>query len=151
MSNAAAFREETFVDQTARPPNREEVLAHYFRLREIGKQHHNDVVKFLTKDAIVHHARRLGLTYGKRLMSDSMDELTLAADLAIHTAPPDRSRAIDRYARSANLPRGSEDAAVLEAMRNARFGGRQGAAAAPVCRTDRNGRRPEKSIFGWST
>ena len=50
-----------------------------------------------------------------------MDELTLAADLAIHTAPPDRSRAIDRYARSANLARGSEDAAVLEAMRNARF------------------------------
>ena len=61
MSNAAAFREETFVDQTARPPNREEVLAHYFRLREIGKRHQMHVVKFLTKDAIVHHARRLGL------------------------------------------------------------------------------------------
>ena len=121
MSNAAAFREETFVDQTARPPNREEVLARYFRLREIGKQHHNDVVKFLTKDAIVHHARRLGLLQGKTFVLDSMDELTLAADLAIHTAPPDRSRAIDRYARAANLARGSEDAAVLEAMRNARF------------------------------
>jgi len=121
MSNAAAFREETFVDQTARPPNREEVLARYFRLREIGKLHHNDVVKFLTKDAIVHHARRLGLLQGKTFVLDSMDELTLAADLAIHTAPPDRSRAIDRYARAANLARGSEYAAVLEAMRNARF------------------------------
>jgi len=121
MSNAAAFREETFVDQTARPPNREEVLARYFRLREIGKLHHNDVAKFLTKDAIVHHARRLGLLQGKTFVLDSMDELTLAADLAIHTAPPDRSRAIDRYARAANLARGSEYAAVLEAMRNARF------------------------------
>jgi hypothetical protein len=121
MSNAAAFREETFVDQTAPLPNREEVLARYFRLREIGKLHHNDVVKFLTKDAIVHHARRLGLLQGKTFVLDSMDELTLAADLAIHTAPPDRSRAIDRYARAANLARGSEDAVVLEAMRNARF------------------------------
>jgi hypothetical protein len=122
MSNAAAFREETFVDQTAPLPNREEVLAHYFRLREISKRHNDNVMKFLGKGAILNHARRLGLTYGKMLMADSMDELTLAADLAIHTAPPDRTRAIDRYARSANLPRGSEDAAVLEAMRNARFG-----------------------------
>jgi hypothetical protein len=98
------------------------VLARYFRLREISKRHNDNVMKFLGKGAIFNHASRLGLTYGKILVADSMDQLTLAADLAIHTAPPDRSRAIDRYARSANLPRGSEDAAVLEAMRNARFG-----------------------------
>ena len=122
MSNAAALREETFVDQTAPPPNRDEVLARYFRLREISKRHNDNVMKFLGKGAIFNYASRLGLTYGKILVADSMDHLTLAADLAIHTAPPDRSRAIDRYARSANLPRGSEDAAVLEAMRNARFG-----------------------------
>ena len=95
MSNAAAFREETFVDQTAPLPNREEVLAHYFRLREISKRHNDNVMKFLGKGAILNHARRLGLTYGKILMADSMDELTLAADLAIHTAPPDRTRAIE--------------------------------------------------------
>ena len=88
MSNAAAFREETFVDRTAPLPNREEVLAHYFRLREISKRHNDNVMKFLGKGAILNHARRLGLTYGKILMADSMDELTLAADLAIHTAPP---------------------------------------------------------------
>src|SRR5258708_10506217 len=50
-----------------------------------------------------------------------MDELTLAVDLAIHTAPAGRSRAIDRYARSARLAQGSDEALVLEAMCNARF------------------------------
>jgi len=44
-----------------------------------------------------------------------------AFDLAIYTAPPGRSRAIDRYARSAQLPPGSDEARMLEAMRAARF------------------------------
>jgi hypothetical protein len=121
MSHAAALREETFVDRTAPPPDRDEVLARYARLREIGKRHHQDVMDFLAKDALLHQARRLGMAEGKTIVLDSMDELTLACDLAIHTAPPDRSRAIDRYARSRNFPRGSEEAAMLEAMRNGRF------------------------------
>jgi hypothetical protein len=50
-----------------------------------------------------------------------MDELTLAFDLAIHTAPAGRSRAIDRYARSVQFAPGSDEALVLEAMRNSRF------------------------------
>jgi hypothetical protein len=58
---------------------------------------------------------------GKTIVLDSMDELTLAFDLAIYTAPVGRSRAIDRYASSARLTPGSEEAVMLEAMRNARF------------------------------
>jgi hypothetical protein len=50
-----------------------------------------------------------------------MDELTLAVDLAIYTAPVGRSRAIDRYANSARFAWGKEEALMLEAMRNARF------------------------------
>ena len=50
-----------------------------------------------------------------------MDDLNLAFDLAIHTAPKDRSRAIDRYARAARLAPESDEALVLEAMRRARF------------------------------
>ena len=38
-----------------------------------------------------------------------------------HTAPKDRSRAIDRYARAAGLSPESDEALVLEAMRRARF------------------------------
>src|ERR1043166_1921803 len=42
-------------------------------------------------------------------------------DLAIHTAPPERTRAIDRYARTAPFEPGSDEARVFEATRNARF------------------------------
>jgi hypothetical protein len=45
----------------------------------------------------------------------------LAFDLAIYTAAGGRSRAIDRYAKSAQFAQGSDEALVLEAMRNARF------------------------------
>src|ERR1019366_2744522 len=121
MNAAVALRKETVFDHQAPSLSRDEVLARYRRLREIATRHHANVLGFLSKDAILQHARRLGLAEGKTLVLDSMDELTLAFDLAIYTAPVGRSRAIDRYANSARLARGSEEAFMLEAMRNARF------------------------------
>jgi hypothetical protein len=50
-----------------------------------------------------------------------MDDLNLVFDLAIYTAAKDRSRAIDRYARTARLAPDSDDVLVLEAMLRARF------------------------------
>jgi hypothetical protein len=121
MIPAVALRKENTFERQAPSPSRGEVLARYRHLREISKQHHSNVMDFLSKDAILHHARRLGLADGKMLMLDSMDELTLAFDLAIHTAAAGRSRAIDRYAGSAQFAQSSDEALVLEAMRNARF------------------------------
>jgi hypothetical protein len=121
MIAAAALRQETAFDQQAPSPSRGETLARYHRLREISKRHHSNVMDFLSKDAILRHARRLGLAEGKTLVLDSMDELVLAVDLAIYTAPPGRSRAIDRYASSARFAEASEEALMLEAMRQARF------------------------------
>ena len=50
-----------------------------------------------------------------------VDDLNLVFDLLIYTAPKDRSRAIDRYARAARLAPETDEALVLEAMRRARF------------------------------
>ena len=47
--------------------------------------------------------------------------MKLAFDLAIHTAPKDRSRAIDRYARAARLAPKFDELLVIEAMQRARF------------------------------
>ena len=118
---AVALQKEKIFEQQAPPPSRGEVLARYRDLREISKRHHSSALDFLSGDAVLHRARRLGLAAGKTFILDSMDELTLAFDLAIHTAPAGRSRAIDRYARSAQLAEGSDEALVLEAMCNARF------------------------------
>ena len=97
------------------------VLTRYRHLREISKRHLSATLDFLAKDAIISQARRIGLAQGKTLILDSIDDLNLAFDLAIHTAPKDRSRAIDRYARAARLAPQSDELLVLEAMQRARF------------------------------
>jgi hypothetical protein len=121
MAAAVALREEISPAGPAPAWTREQVLTRYRHFRAISKQHHSGAMDFLAKDAILQQARRLGLARGKMLMLDDMDELTYAFDLAIHTAPADRSRAIDHYARSARLPQGSDEALMLDAMRQARF------------------------------
>ncbi len=103
------------------PPARNAVLARYRQLREISKRHHHDILKLISGDAMLQQARRLGLAQGRTLILDDMEEMSYVFDLAIYTAPPRRSRAIDRYARSAQLPPGSDEALMLEAMRAARF------------------------------
>ena len=101
--------------------SREEVLTRYRRLREISKRHQTEAVRYVPHSALLDQARRIGLAVGKTLVAESMDELTLAFDLALYTAPPGRSGGIERYARSAAVPAGSDDAVVLQAMRQARF------------------------------
>jgi hypothetical protein len=120
MIAAVALRKENSAEQPEPLQSRSEVLARYRHLREIGKRHHSDVLKFLTPDAILRGARRLGLARGRTFILDSMDELTLAFDMAIYTGPADRSRAIDRYARSAKLVPGSDEDLMLAAMCDAR-------------------------------
>jgi hypothetical protein len=121
MAAAVALREDQAYNNPAAAVSRGEVLGRYRHLREISKRHNSAVLKFLSKDAVLQHARRLGLTQGKTLVLDDPDELNYAFDLAIHTAPTDRSRAIDRYARSARLAPGSDEALMLDAMCHARF------------------------------
>ena len=121
MAAAVALREDHAFNDPAAAVSRDEVLSRYRHLRDISKRHHSAVLKFLSKDAVLQHARRLGLAHGKTLVLDDPDELNYAFDLAIHTAPVDRSRAIERYARSARLAPGSDEALVLDAMCDARF------------------------------
>jgi hypothetical protein len=117
---AAVMLRET-VGQPLAAASRREVLARYRRLREISRRHHSAVLKFLSGGAVLQHARRIGLTLGKTIVIENIDHLSFAFDLAIHTSALGRSRAIDRYARSARFARGSDEALVLEAMQSARF------------------------------
>jgi hypothetical protein len=65
-------------------------------------------------------AKRLGLSDGKHIVADSEDDLVLVFDLALHTAPRGRKRAIDRYAAS-HHPTSQDEAAVLAALGDTRF------------------------------
>jgi hypothetical protein len=102
-------------------PPRDDILARYLRLREISKKLHSGVLQIVSGDALLHHARRIGLAQGKTLVLDHEDEIYYVYDLAIYTAPADRSRAIDRYARSAGFEAQSDERLMLEAMRASQF------------------------------
>ncbi|MEI8154073.1 MAG: hypothetical protein WCG92_21190 [Hyphomicrobiales bacterium] len=120
-SAAVGLWKDNAVARPAASLSRAELLTRYRRFREVGKQHHSAMLKFLAKDAVISQARRLGLAQGKTLVLDSIDDLNLVFDLLIYTAPKDRSRAIDRYARSAQSAPNTDEVLVLEAMRQARF------------------------------
>jgi hypothetical protein len=121
MTLTAAFREQSAAGYDDPPSSRDEVFARYRQFREISKQHHHEILACISSDALLNQARRLGLAQGKTLTLEDMEEMNYVYDLAIHTASPQRSRAIDRFAGSARFAPGSDEALVLEAMRAARF------------------------------
>ena len=120
MAAAVAKREEDAFEARAALPSRAEVLARYRHLREISGRHQQEVVDLLSDDAVVYQARRLGLAIGRTIIADDK-EMKYAFDLAIHTAPPNRTPAINRYARAARFAPESDEARLLEAMRNSQF------------------------------
>ena len=66
--------------------DREEILTRYRRLREISTRNHSEALRFIPRSVLLEQARRIGLTAGKMLVADSIDELTLAFDLCLYTA-----------------------------------------------------------------
>jgi hypothetical protein len=100
---------------------KKEILEHYRRLRGISTRHHSAALARLAGPTLLEQAKHLGLAYGRRLVAESEEEMTLIVDLAVHTARPGRSRAIDRYAKATALTPGSDEANALEAMRQAEF------------------------------
>jgi hypothetical protein len=103
------------------PSTSEDVLARYLHLREISKKIHEEVLKCVSVDALLNHARRLGLAERNTLLLDDMDEMYFVYDLAIYTAPADRSRAVDRFAKSARFEAQSDEGVMLDAMRRSQF------------------------------
>jgi len=71
VSAAVALREDNPVAKPAVLLSRTEVLARYRHLREISKRHHSAALEFLSKDAVMSQARRLGLTQGKTLILEA--------------------------------------------------------------------------------
>ena len=102
------------------PAGREAILARHRRYRALTRAHSGRILEHLPKDALLETARRIGLAQG-RTVAEEADELLLALDLVIHTAPPGEMRVIDRYAATAAVQPGSDDERVLEAMRDGRF------------------------------
>lgn len=98
-----------------------EVMDRYRSLRAVSTRHHSGALGCLARQGILEQAKHLGLAYGRTLIAECEEEMTLLFDLAIYTAKPGRSRAIDRYAKAVMVEPGSDETLMLEAMRQARF------------------------------
>src|SRR3954452_6311818 len=105
------------------PPlmTRSEILSRYRHLRQISKEQHEAVLDIIAPDVVLDWAKRIDLTQGKTVVSDSEYEIALAEDLAIYLPRLGRSHPLDRYARTTGLAPGSDEAVVLAAMHQARF------------------------------
>ena len=100
---------------------RTEILTRYRRLRRIGKEQHRAVLDVIAPNVVLDWAKRLGLARGRTVLLERELGLVLAEDLAIYLPRPGRSHPLDRHARAARLAPGSDEAIVLEAMRQARL------------------------------
>ena len=100
---------------------RQEQRDRYRHLRAINSEQQSAALKFISRPTMMDYGRRLGVLRGRTFVCESTDEMTLVFDLAVHTAPPGRSRAIDRYARSVHPRPGSDEAIMLKAAQDACF------------------------------
>lgn len=121
MAVSLAQQQPTLPLEGAMRSTRDDILLRYLRLREISKTLHEEVLGCVSSDRLLDHARRLGLARGKTLLLEDMEEMYYVYDLAIYTAPADRSRAIDRYAKSAKFDAKSDEWLMLDAMRASQF------------------------------
>ena len=81
-------------------PGRDAIVARYRHLRQINRRHQEAALRFVPATALRKQAQRLGLMARNTFVAESVAEITLAFDLCLFTAPPGRSCAMERYARS---------------------------------------------------
>jgi hypothetical protein len=96
------------------------ILGRYRRYSDLRKDIQSAALGNVSESSFLGHAKRIGLSDGKVLFADE-SELTLVYDLALYTAQPGRTRAIDRCARKRLTAAQPDEALVLQALQASRF------------------------------
>ena len=99
----------------------ETVLTRYRERRVILTGLQTAAMNAVSATTMMDYAKRIGLVKSGVLNPGSRAEMTLVFDLAVHTAAEGRSRAIDRIAKQRKPAPESDEAAILDALRNATF------------------------------
>jgi hypothetical protein len=97
------------------------ILSRYRRYSDIRKDIQTAALENVADSRFLAHAKRVGLSDGKVLFTDDDVELTLVFDLALYTAQPGRTRAIDRCARRRLSVSTPDEAFVLQGLQASRF------------------------------
>src|SRR5690349_2756790 len=105
------------MDETAR-----EIEESYRRCAELRRRLQEAALRSVPVAKVAEHAERLGLPVREDMAQISEGDLAYAFDLAVHTAPPGRPRAIERMAaRQGRTAAGEEAGLVLRALVHAWF------------------------------
>ena len=97
------------------------LVQQYQDYRRISSDIQSDVLEMVPGAAMNEFGRRLGALWHGRVALEDRNDLKLLYDIAIHTARPGRTRAIDRYALKTKFPDGSADARMLHGLRTSYF------------------------------
>lgn len=99
--------------------HQEDILPRYLQLRAISTRLHAAALERVAWPSLMEQAKHLRLLEWPDVLTASDSEMTLLYDLAVHTARPGRSRAVDRGPRHATAD--TDDGLVQAALRQARF------------------------------
>ena len=97
-----------------------EIEAFYRRCAALRQRFQDAALRSVPRPKLVEQAERLGLPAAAEMAQISEGDLAFVFDLAVHTAPPGRSRAIERVARQHRHAQ-SEAGLVLDALTHAWF------------------------------
>lgn len=97
----------------------EEIWAFHRRCGALRLRFQTMAAQSLPPAKLREHCKALGLPVEEELYQTHDGELAFAMDLAVYTAPPGRSRAIDRVAKQYGGRAGEESALVLNALSRA--------------------------------
>ena len=101
--------------------NYTEVLAKYKRMRSVGLELNNALLKLVPRKAIEIAGRKLGLWQDGVLVFDIEEHSCVLMDYAIHDCFQDGRNAVERYLVRQPPGAGTDTQAVLEGMRRAFF------------------------------
>ncbi len=100
---------------------RDEKLARYRHLREIGAALQSGALRRVAGDTMRDYARRLGLAHGQTVVCNNSSEMSLICDLAVYAGKAGRSSGMERYARSVGPTLTGDEAMMLRAAQAAHF------------------------------
>ena len=97
------------------------ILGRYRRYGDLRKEIQSAALGNMSESSFLAHAKRIGLSDGRVIFADNNSEVALVYDLALYTAQPGRTRAIERCARKRLKAAQSDEALVLQALLASRF------------------------------
>ena len=97
------------------------LVARYRRLRAVGRRLNNVLMKYHSRQTMIRAAKRLGLWHDGTLVFETEHEMSVLVDFIIYEEYENGVNAVERYVSEHPPALGTDEDAVLQAMRQAYY------------------------------